>query len=616
MQFQPIHRNKRNYFVLNPFRSVVSKIFLFFFIGMVILALGVGLSSFSISKRVIQDKVADTSEQSVKQSAKVLDLVLQNYVDVALHVVEDKVLFPMFDQQRLESISYDERTNRIRAQQRLDQFQAATIAINALHILSVDGKKSLSTNGKHPFSRDYMKEDWFRQIVEGSRSGEWLDTRAEGYSGKFTQNSFAYGRVIYDSLNDKPENVVLIEIDVFLALSRHIPLELSKSGRMLIVNDKNKIIFSNDMNKIGEDSGIKLNIENRDNPLNMPSRLTHIQQGVEHLIVYQRSALTGWYLIASYPIQELIEETNTIYNVTFISIILAVGAATLLAYLLVLNVGRPLVSLSHLMKQGRLGDLMVRADVRGRDEISQLGHHFNLMMDRIQHLIESEYKSQILRKEAQIRALQGQINPHFLFNTLQTMGSIAMINDVPDIKLMCKALSNMFRYSMKMKEEWVAIHDEIMHVRNYLVIINKRYGELMRVRIRIEPSLEGYYIPMLIIQPIVENAIEHGLIPSKRSKKLINISIKIRNQELIISVLDNGIGMKSEQVSMLQKQLASINAIYESYKRDSSIGMLNVQTRILLLCGEQYGISLDSRINVGTRIVLRLPAKKGVKNDV
>ena len=602
--------------ILYPTRSVVSKIFLFFFFGIVILALGVGLASFSISKRVIQDKVADTSEQSVMQSARTLDLVLKNYVDLVLQVVEDKELFPMFDRERVQSVPFLDRASRIRAQQILKQFQGGTHAVNALHILSVDGQTSLSTNGDDPISKDYHMEGWFRRIVDGSRSGEWLDTRIEGYSGRFTQNSFAYGRVIYDSFNDKPQSVVLVEIDVLLALSKHIPLELGENGRMLIVNDKNKIILSNDMGEISRDSGIIFEKSVSDYPSDEPSRLIDNQQGVEHLTIIQRSELTGWYLIATYPIHELIKETNTIYNVTFIAILLAVGAAALLSYLLVLTVGRPLVSLSQLMKQGRMGNLMVRADVRSLDEIGELGRHFNLMMDKIEHLIESDYKSQILRKEAQIRALQGQINPHFLYNTLQTMGSIAQINDVPDIKSMCRALSNMFRYSIRMKEEWVEIGEEIMHVRNYLVIINKRYGDMIRVRFLMDPSLKGYFIPKLILQPIVENAIEHGLIPSKRSRKLIKICMTIRDQDMIISIIDNGIGMPNNQVVRLKEQLTSINAIYESYKRDSSIGMLNVQTRVLLLCGEQYGISLDSRRSVGTRITLRLPVKLGVESDV
>ncbi len=611
MPIEPIKRS-----VLYPTRSVVSKIFLFFFFGSVILTLGVGLTSFSISKRVIQDKVADTSEQSVMQSAKTLDLVLKNYVDLVLQIVEDEELFPMFNRERVQSIPFVDRASRIRAQQILKQFQGGTHAVNALHILAVDGQMSLSTNTDHPISDNYHLEDWFRRIVEGSRSGEWLDTRLDGYSKKFSQNSFAYGRVIYDSFNDKPQSVILVEIDVLLALSKHIPLELAENGRMLIVNDRNKIILSNKMSELSRDSGILFGKDVNEFPPHEPSRLIDTQQGVEHLTILQRSALTGWYLIATYPIHELIKETNTIYNVTFIAILLAVGAAALLSYLLVLTVGRPLVSLSQLMKEGRMGNLMVRADVRSHDEIGQLGHHFNLLMDKIEHLIESDYKSQILRKEAQIRALQGQINPHFLYNTLQTMGSIAQINDVPDIKSMCKALSNMFRYSIKMKDEWVAISEEIMHVRNYLVIINKRYGDLIRVRFLMDPSLKGYYMPKLILQPIVENAIEHGLIPSKRNKKLIKISITIRGQELFIRIIDNGVGIPNIQVERLKEHLTSINAIYESYKRDSSIGMVNVQTRILLVCGEQYGISLDSRKNVGTRISIRLPVKQGVESDV
>src|SRR5690606_37322508 len=106
------------------------------------------------------------------------------------------------------------------------------------------------------FPGSYAREDWFQTIVRGSRGGEWLDTRANGYSGRFTNNSMAYGRVVYDSLNNEPENVILVEIDVFLALSRHIPLDPGGSGRMLIVNENNQVVLSPDRSEIGQHSGI------------------------------------------------------------------------------------------------------------------------------------------------------------------------------------------------------------------------------------------------------------------------------------------------------------------------------------------------------------------------
>src|SRR5262249_53242164 len=144
-----------------------------------------------------------------------------------------------------------------------------------------------------------------------------------------------------------------------------------------------------------------------------------------------------------------------------------------------------------------------------------------------------------------IKALQAQISPHFLFNTLQMMAGIAEVKNVPDLKLICRSLSNMYRYNMNIQNEWVSVRDEIMHIRNYLVIINKRFQGNIHTRIVISPEIAAIQIPKLILQPIVENAVEHGLIPSHNERQLLKLSARIDREAgaLYIYVLDNGVGM-------------------------------------------------------------------------
>ena len=206
-----------------------------------------------------------------------------------------------------------------------------------------------------------------------------------------------------------------------------------------------------------------------------------------------------------------------------------------------------------------------------------------------------------MNKEVQIKALQAQISPHFLHNTLQTMSSIAMIQNAPDVKIICQCLSNMYRYNMNIEEEWVTLREEIRHIRNYLYIINKRYPEILRIYIRLEESMQTVYVPKLILQPIIENAIDHGLIPSRKSKKILKVYVRQDHNEnkLRIYIVDNGAGMPPSVKDLLNKA-------------SQSIGLHNVQTRLKLLCGKDFGLRLLSKEGKGTIVVIELPLREEV----
>ncbi|QGQ94451.1 HAMP domain-containing protein [Paenibacillus psychroresistens] len=294
-------------------------------------------------------------------------------------------------------------------------------------------------------------------------------------------------------------------------------------------------------------------------------------------------------------------------------ICLAFLLALLISLYLSYGITKPIVSLHHNMRLIQKGDYTARAKVQTLDEIGFLGNQFNSMAETIQQLIEHDLKLQLVNKETHIRALQAQISPHFLHNTLQAMSNIATIRGVPEVKLICECLSNMYRYNMNITDEWVSLKEEVMHVRNYLVIINKRYPEILRIRVRMDSSLTNLIVPKLIIQPIVENAVEHGLISSRLNKKLLKLYFQKdeANQLFIIHILDNGTGITDEdQFEINHKLQMDANLARQGKQSDDSIGMYNVQTRIHLLCGLDYGLSVQSKRNKGTHIQIKLPLKE------
>ena len=228
-----------------------------------------------------------------------------------------------------------------------------------------------------------------------------------------------------------------------------------------------------------------------------------------------------WKLLYVYTVNpSLILFRDVAIAVIIIAIVLMVAFSLSLSF----GITKPIILLHRNMARIQLGDYTARTEVLSQDEIGFLGNQFNQMAEQIEYLIDHDLKLQLVNKEVQIQALQAQISPHFLHNTLQTMSNIAVIHNAPEVKIICKSLSNMYRYNMNIDEEWVLLKDEIRHIRNYLYIINKRYPEILKIHLRVDSEMQQLKVPKLILQPIIENAIDHGLIPSRRAKSCSRFS--------------------------------------------------------------------------------------------
>ena len=222
----------------------------------------------------------------------------------------------------------------------------------------------------------------------------------------------------------------------------------------------------------------------------------------------------------------------------------------------------------------------------------------------MEELREKESRANLLLSQAEYKALQAQINPHFLYNTLETMSSIAEIRNCPEVSMLSQSLSNIFRYSLNMKEQLSTVAQEINHLKNYCYVMSVRMQDNIEYVYDIDESLLKERIPRISIQPLVENALNHGL-RNKRGEKKVQIRIKRQDENLVISVRDNGMGMDAEQINeSLQK-----NEMIQTEK-GSSIGLYNINARVKILYGDQYGIHIESAPGEGTCVFIVLPAEK------
>lgn len=238
----------------------------------------------------------------------------------------------------------------------------------------------------------------------------------------------------------------------------------------------------------------------------------------------------------------------------------------------------------------------------------------NVINNYTEHAIRHNYKT-IHDKQAELAALQSQINPHFLYNTLDCIRGQALIENNNSIAVMVEALGNLFRYSISRKGELVTLRDELANVQNYMMIQRYRFDNRFSLQINVNPEDEISYecsIPKLIIQPIIENAIYHGL-KEKLEDGIVSIEVTLFHHNLVLLISDNGEGMEPEVLSELNKNIRSNSKFFDHYNHNSSkntgIALANIHKRLQLLFGEKYGLQVFSTLNQGTDVEILLPAR-------
>lgn len=270
---------------------------------------------------------------------------------------------------------------------------------------------------------------------------------------------------------------------------------------------------------------------------------------------------------------------------------------------------RPLELLMNTIQKIGNGNVQLRAKIVKEDEIGELAQQFNEMLDQMEELKQKEYQTKQLLNRAEYKALQAQVNPHFLYNTLDTMASIAEIRNCPEVSHMSQSLALIFRYSLNMKDPFSTVGNEIVHLKNYIYVMDMRMHDNIQYTFDVDEMTLKSKLPRLSLQPIVENAINHGL-RNKRGKKKIGIQIKREQMDLVICIEDNGIGLDTSAIneSLRKNELDFV-------EKGNSIGLHNINARLKMLYGNQYGMHLESMLGEGTKVFMILPDRGEDSNN-
>ncbi|TAH70002.1 MAG: HAMP domain-containing protein [Anaerolineaceae bacterium] len=329
-----------------------------------------------------------------------------------------------------------------------------------------------------------------------------------------------------------------------------------------------------------------------------------IIDGVPVIIYYKPLKELGGNLIKVISIEKDIAEVNRTRRIFWISFIFIIVLLILFTDRIVDAILRHFYDVLKTIRRVQKGDMTVRVKNCGNDEIGELGQQVNEMLDRISGLMEDSIKREVLVKDSEIRALQNQINAHFIYNVLESIKMMAEVEEEYDISDAVTSLGKLLRYSMKWVSKNVTVAEEIEYIKNYLALINLRFDYEIYLSLNMPEVMYYQEIPKMSLQPIIENAIYHGI---EDIAEDTNIYIKgnIHNGYCTIEITDAGRGMTDDEVRRLQKKIdGELETISCS---GHGIGLKNVQDRIKISFGDDYGISIASKKNCYTKVVVKIP---------
>lgn len=335
------------------------------------------------------------------------------------------------------------------------------------------------------------------------------------------------------------------------------------------------------------------NIEMLDNNIYILTEL--IQDNIQSYIYYQTRSM-----------EHLTNQLNTkVHSFTVfcsLLLILLLLSMVILIIMVVTDMIRPIRELSGVTEKVAEGDFSARAQVETTDELAVLAASVNSMTESLEELVTKIREDQQKMRRADLRLLQEQINPHFLYNTLDTIVWLIEGNDSDKAVSMVMSLSEFFRLVLSKGREYITIQEEELHIRSYLEIQQVRYRDILDYEIRIDPALYQYKILKLTLQPLVENSLYHG-IKYKRAKGDIVVTGKLCGDEVHFTVEDNGVGMEEEELHKLQGEIMK-----PCKDTEKGFGLANVNERIRMNFGTEYGMRIDSVKGKGTRVEIVIPA--------
>ncbi len=469
--------------------------------------------------------------------------------------------------------------------------------LRGLFLLANDGSMFSTLDSTAENRWNPATDQWIEQVKQAEGGLVLVPPHLSPYYN-FAKPELVFGiaRLIRDP-NDNKKVLGIVKIDLTSSGVEKIlsPVNLSKNARLFITDRAGHRLYP-DLNQ----AEIVPAVTQEQLRLN----------GEDYLSASQQSDYTGLRVIGLIPLRDLRKDANELTQFTLFISLGALLFAGILAILLSRRLSNPIRHLQGKMRQVEQGAFQERAIVSSHDEIGQLAQGFNAMVGEIDRLVKEVYETRLRERDAELSALQSQINPHFLYNTLESINMLALQAGSYEISDVVVSLGKLLRYTVDKQEKAVYLREELRFVQAYLRIQTFRYQDRLQAELMVDSTLELCLIPKLILQPLVENAIEHGI---GSSSGTICLSAHQQHDALILVVQDDGRGLSPETLANLTTKIYAETQATNTLTRHSfdevrkGFALRNVHQRIRLIYGEPYGLFIESQLEQGSRFILKLP---------
>lgn len=544
----------------------------------------------------------DHAQKTAEEHSVQLIHQVSNSMDVYVETIEKMVNYiqlelqdtPFFTMESEGASGWDSETAYIRSV--LENVANSHREVAGIFIAT---KEDLYVStGMSRISRDpFQNERWYREASENPEEIQLISVVTgrnivtnRSYS---IDDVFSLAKAVQDPETGEVLGVILLDIRHDIIQSSINGVTIGEKGFVFVMDQEDNIVYT-------PVNGIVYRV----NPkwVKAMEPMSVQIQGGSYQIRSELSPYTGWRTVGVFSMDEVMSSVNTIVYILFTCVIISLVLVVIVSFKFSRTLTNPIFKLKRLMKQAESGDLTVRFNFQHNDEIGELGQSFNHMIARIDQLIQMVYVEQENKRTAEMKSLQEQIKPHFLYNTLDTISWMARDYDAEDIVRLVDALTNMFRIGLSHGKDIITVKEEITHVSNYLYIQKIRYKDKLNYVIHVDESLYAIEVPKLILQPLVENAIYHG-VKAKRGGGTITITGVPEGENLVFTVQDNGAGMPQEKVEELNRRMSERSVLDEQ----KSFGLFYIRERIQLCYGTGYGVHVESALGEGTRVTITLP---------
>ena len=552
-----------------------------------VVTLLISIRSYGYTRQQLQSVASDYTGQLIAQVNSQLDMYVEYIEDLSDFIVDNAAVAAYLR-------SGDAEPGDVEAM--LRHAAETRSEIYAVALAGTDGRIVFNdpTFRENAYAR-WQESEWYEAALAAPETVYVSSSRVENLvEGRYVWViSFAKavtdgdGTVLGVLLADLRYDV----IDKILA-----GVDLGSRGYLFLLDDRGEILWHPQQQLIN--AGLK---EERvaDVLASGGDPVTVSGTGGERTYFSARSAATGWTAVGVADPNELLQSSSTVYRQFVIISIIAVFLAFLLSVLISRAITNPLRRLTATMQRVEQGDFSVRSSVRSENEVGRLSENFNHMLSTIQDLMHQQIRIEEQKRQSEWNLLQAQIKPHFIYNTLDSIIWMSHAGQNEKVVEMTSALAHLLRNSIGSGKDIISLGEEISHIESYLTIQKMRYQEKLRFELDIDPATRPFQLPRLVLQPLVENAIYHGIKP-KETGGTVRVTAILDEEQLIITIEDDGVGMTAFQLAHILDQK-------EEDGSSSKIGVFNVHERLRHYFGDMFRLKFFSEEGKGTTAMLVLP---------